>query len=765
LKFISSIALFLLLSVCAIAIALGGSHATTNHKLNMPDNSQVTMETRIDANGTVRAMYNINSRSTDRSAELIARTFLLENSDAFQLTNVTTSLRIENVQRVPGSSHVRFAQTYNGIPVFRGDVVVSITKVNEVSMVINNFKNGIQLSSTAPSLSEAIAIQIARQRVGIKGRTTGKPDFASLMIFRSDEGRDHLAYRISMTNDDPMGDWEVFVDAITGAVLSVEDLFANERTQGSGYAYLSDPLSASRRLYNSPGFADNNDADSDSLTAYRSRVTLDSLTFEDGVYKLKGPYCNVTDVESPVDPLYFGLASPDGFDYRRSAQEFEAVNVYYHVSTSYKRLLQLGFAVSSLTQVRLDPHGFLGQDNSHYSPSGNWIAWGEGGVDDAEDADVIWHEYGHAIMYNIIPNWGGGECGALGEGFGDYWAGSNSRYLNQWAPTDNQYNWVFNWDGHNMFWLGRTLNDSRTYPFGGLEIHTAGQIWSAALMGIWGDLGRDITDRLVIKSFYYLGSGTTGPDAAQAILQADRDLYAGAHLQTLVYWLGTVKHFINPSAFLPSIVHTPVSGIQGTSGPFDIRATITSQQGLNSQGMFVVWGRGESFTDTTLMVPTATPSEYQALLPGNGEPGTIRYYIAATDTTGAAATSPMTAPASFYSFQVGEGSVSGVEGSDLVPADYALSQNYPNPFNPVTAIVYALPAPSTVTLKVYNALGQEIAALVNQTQPAGYHEAVWNARNTSGANVSSGIYFYRIEAKGSRDSEHFVQMKKMVLLR
>jgi hypothetical protein len=710
-------------------------------------------------------MYNVNSRSTGTSAEQIARTFLQANNEAFQLTNITTSLRTDAVQKISGGSHVRFAQTYNGVPVFRGDVVVSINDANEVSMVINNFRSAIQLPSTTPSLSEANAIQIASQHVGIKGRITGKPDYASLMIFRTDEGIDHLAYRVSMTNENPMGDWQVFVDAVTGEFLSIEDLFVYERVQGSGYVYLSDPLSASRRLYNSPGFADNNDADSDSLTAYRSHVTLDSLTFENGIYKLKGPYCNVTDVESPVDPQYFGLPSANGFNFTRNAQEFEAVNVYYHVTAAYKRLLDLGFSVPSLTQIRLDPHGFLGQDNSHFSPSGNWIAWGEGGVDDAEDADVIWHEYGHAIMYNIIPNWGGGECGALGEGFGDYWAGSNSRCLNQWAPTDNQYNWVFNWDGHNMFWLGRTLNDSRTYPFGGLEIHTAGQIWSAALMGIWGDLGRDITDRLVIKSFYYLGSGTTGSDAAQAIMQADRDLYAGAHLQTLVYWLGTVKHFINPSAVLPSIVHAPVSGIQNSRGPFDIRATITSQQGLNLPAVFVVWGRGESFTDTTLMVPTATPSEYQALLPGNGESGTIRYYIVATDTTGTAATSPMTAPASCYSFQIGEGNMSGIEENGLIPTDYALGQNYPNPFNPTTAIFYALPAPSTVTLKVYNALGQEIVTLVDQTQSAGYHEAIWNAQNAGGASVSSGIYFYRIEAKASMDSERFVQMKKMILLR
>jgi hypothetical protein len=71
-------------------------------------------------------------------------------------------------------------------------------------------------------------------------------------------------------------------------------------------------------------------------------------------------------------------------------------------------------------------------------------------------------------------------------------------------------------------------------------------------MSIWNDLGRDVTDLLVIKSLFYLGSGATAVDAAQALLQADRDLYKGEHLSTLIYWLATVKRFIDP-ATLPTV--------------------------------------------------------------------------------------------------------------------------------------------------------------------------------------------------------------------
>ena len=98
------------------------------------------------------------------------------------------------------------------------------------------------------------------------------------------------------------------------------------------------------------------------------------------------------------------------------------------------------------------PHGFQGKDNSHYSPTGNWISFGTGGVDDAEDPDVIWHEYGHAIQYSFAAGWGDGECAALGEGYADYWAASYSRWAGQWTKDDAPYSWVYKWDGHNEFW-------------------------------------------------------------------------------------------------------------------------------------------------------------------------------------------------------------------------------------------------------------------------------------------------------------------------
>ena len=95
-----------------------------------------------------------------------------------------------------------------------------------------------------------------------------------------------------------------------------------------------------------------------------------------------------------------------------------------------------------------------------------------------------------------------------------------------------------------------------------------------------------------------------------------------------------------------------------------------------------------------------------------------------------------------------------IEANIDLPSNFELSQNYPNPFNPNTVIAYSLPKAGHVTLKIYNALGQEISRLVNGFVEAGNHNIKFNA-----SGFSSGIYYYRLEADG------FTAMKKMILIR
>ncbi len=100
----------------------------------------------------------------------------------------------------------------------------------------------------------------------------------------------------------------------------------------------------------------------------------------------------------------------------------------------------------------------------------------------------------------------------------------------------------------------------------------------------------------------------------------------------------------------------------------------------------------------------------------------------------------------------------GLAGQNL-PTVFALEQNYPNPFNPTTDIAFSLPSPSSVELTVYNVIGQQVTTLVSEDMPAGNHTVTWDGRNSRGGAVSSGVYFYRIQA------ENFVETKKMMMLK
>jgi hypothetical protein len=101
---------------------------------------------------------------------------------------------------------------------------------------------------------------------------------------------------------------------------------------------------------------------------------------------------------------------------------------------------------------------------------------------------------------------------------------------------------------------------------------------------------------------------------------------------------------------------------------------------------------------------------------------------------------------------------------DLLPKVYELNQNYPNPFNPSTTIRYALPFNSEVFLEIYNVLGQRVRVLVSDNQVPGYYEARWDGRNDFSSTVASGIYVYRMVARGS-NGESFIQTRKMLFVR
>jgi len=133
---------------------------------------------------------------------------------------------------------------------------------------------------------------------------------------------------------------------------------------------------------------------------------------------------------------------------------------------------------------------------------------------------------------------------------------------------------------------------------------------------------------------------------------------------------------------------------------------------------------------------------------------TVTWYVNATDGLFT------TASTQSWLLTIVKAGITSVDDQKLAPTVYALDQNYPNPFNPTTNIRYQLPKTSTVTLVIYNMLGQPVRTLLNgQQQEANYYTVVWDGTNDLGQAVSSGMYIYRIQAGD------FVATKKMMFLK
>jgi hypothetical protein len=112
----------------------------------------------------------------------------------------------------------------------------------------------------------------------------------------------------------------------------------------------------------------------------------------------------------------------------------------------------------------------------------------------------------------------------------------------------------------------------------------------------------------------------------------------------------------------------------------------------------------------------------------------------------------------YYSYKIS--TVTDVKENNAVSkiTTYKVDQNYPNPFNPGTVITYQIPSRSAVSLKIYNILGREVETLVNTVQPAGKYSVTFNSM-ARGTALSSGVYFYRLQAG------NYVETKKMILLK
>ena len=539
----ASLALFILLISASSVYAKGNEKQQIQLKAvtalqRIRFDSETPVRARWHPNrGTIRSLYNLTLPASRGTLESSARQCLNDYCDLFAMTGPGIELRLTNIQSSLSGKHVRFHQYYNGIEVYGAAISIHTNRSEQIRVIHSNYFPQINIG-TATSFSPEQAIGIAVAEAG--EFDIRKPSRASLVIFPSrdvapggdDAGVYHLAYRVILHSRHPLASWEKIIDANTGEPLHQRNLlrFAN----GQGRVFNPNPVVALKDFT----LMDQNDSAAAIPEEAYTDVILRGL---DGSGFLDGPYVSTRLTENRAnEPMLV-------FNYLRDDPRFEEVMVYYHVDSAARFLKELGFDLVDNWQIPANVH--VGMTRAgFYDDSDGSIGFGDAGTDVAEDAEVIIHEYGHAILDRQVPGINKGEGRAIHEGFSDFLAASFfSDVSDGFSDTI-----VFEWAGSEDPEVAtRPVNSNKRYPEDIVgDPHADGGIWSAALWEIFEAIGRDASIRLVVESHFFLSPDVEFVDGASAILLADQELNGGANLDLIMRIMENRGFFTRPKLAL-----------------------------------------------------------------------------------------------------------------------------------------------------------------------------------------------------------------------
>jgi Zn-dependent metalloprotease len=505
---------------------LASNAAQENHLRELREASAAPFEAKFDGEtGRVKTLLGrFAAASPDRPTA--ARAFLSRYAHLMKLRPDLGDLQLKRQVEDIGGTSVTFEQEYQGVPVFEGSVLVGFDPEGSIIHVQNGHVADLTLP-TRPALTASQAMSIAESALG----TTLSQDQATarLVVVRGDKGYPgyHLAWQVSALLRQPRGDWHLFIDARTGKVVRQLNLMKSAGSHCTSCNPLTD-FACGTPFHDHPvdtlnetGLTDKSNVDS-----AQSSCKLNNLT---SATNLNGLWANTSLTQNRVGPPYMYLRSTN-------QPAVDEVTAYSHANRSKEYLDSLGFPNVMAFSIRIDAHDPSLGDNAHYVPSGDYMEFGVGGVDDAQDPDVVYHEYGHAIQDNQVPNYGTtDEGGATGEGFGDYWAAAltdevsatllGTACVAAWdAVSYNRYN------GSPGSGCLRRVDGTKQYPRDFVwEVHDDGEIWSAALWNLRGQLAAAMADALVIKSHTFLSSNANFINAADSLLSADSAMNGGGN--------------------------------------------------------------------------------------------------------------------------------------------------------------------------------------------------------------------------------------------
>lgn len=466
-------------------------------------------------------LCGILSVEMEEDLEKAARKFLSEHFKLFKMKKSLEDLTFLRKTDSLGGFHVVFQQFINELPVYNAFTSVHMDKNNRINKIDICYHPDLFIEMPIEKgISEEEAIMIAIDTLNAQKRVAGTV-FGEQVIYPKNDLY-YVAWKVAVPLINPIEEWQVFLDFKAGNILDILDLLL--KATGRGRVFIPNPVVAlgDRKLT----------AESEIPDRAYTDVVLKDL---DNSGYLKGPYvdtCTTPNRAKEPDLI---------FNYSRSDPGFKEVMAYYHIDEAQRYIRNLGFTNLCTETIKVNVHGDF-VDNSYYNHDTREITFGTWFVDDAEDADIILHEYCHAILDDQVPGFGlnRNTC-PIAEGFGDFFAACFFAEINGGFNRECVGDW--NGVGKISDCVSR-VDSKKHYPedFLGLDsCDRDGEIWSASLWDIYLQMGgaskiktrrlaaRDNSIRLIIESNFNLNINSRFEDAADAIIIADKNIYDSAY--------------------------------------------------------------------------------------------------------------------------------------------------------------------------------------------------------------------------------------------
>ncbi|KCZ70334.1 Zinc metalloprotease (elastase) [Candidatus Methanoperedens nitroreducens] len=449
------------------------------------------------------------------------RHFLMEYSALFGFKKDLSDLKFITKTYSLNTYHIRYQQFYEEIPVLYAFISVHLNEESKIIMVKNNYHPEIALDTKAilnGGISKEKAIEIVH--LDLNAETRLKRDSTVDLVILPIEDEFYLTWEVSVALKNPSEGHHIYVDVRHGEIIKKMGVF-RRKTIGKGRVFIPNPVVALRHLNLTP----ESDITEDAYTT----VVLKGL---DGSGFLRGEYVDTVNTPSRAyEPSHL-------FYYKRGDSRFCEVMAYYHIDSCQRFIQELGFKNICNKQIKVN--AYAEERGSYFDCDTKDITFGAIGIPDAEDADIIIHEYAHAIMDDQVSFLSlTEEGGAMEQGFGDFLAAcffaEESAGFNREAVGD--------WNGiGNVLRCVRRVDSQKYYPenfLGVISCDADGEIWSSALWDLYLTLGgnseekdnrikaRERSIRLVLESHFFLNPLSKFIDGAEAIITANKILYSG----------------------------------------------------------------------------------------------------------------------------------------------------------------------------------------------------------------------------------------------